>query len=245
MAIDDRGRLWVAEAYTYPIRAPEGKGKDRILIFEDTDGDGRFEKPQGLRRKAEPGQRPGSRLRRRVGRRGAVLAVHPRSRRRRQARRPAGGAARRLGLRGHARNAQHVHLGPRRLALRLPRRVHALERRQAGHARRRAHADQRRHLALSSHAARVRSLRPRHEQSLGRRFRRPRPGVLPRPASSRTCITSFRAAATSGRRASTSIRTPTTTSRRSPTTGTGSATRPTRATAARTPPAAAMPMPAR
>ena len=34
MAIDDRGRLWVAEAYTYPIRAAEGKGRDRILIFE-------------------------------------------------------------------------------------------------------------------------------------------------------------------------------------------------------------------
>ncbi|MBI3838901.1 MAG: DUF1080 domain-containing protein [Planctomycetia bacterium] len=43
MAMDDRGRLWVAEAYTYPIRAPEGQGKDRILIFEDADGDGRFE----------------------------------------------------------------------------------------------------------------------------------------------------------------------------------------------------------
>jgi putative membrane-bound dehydrogenase-like protein len=44
MAIDDRGRIWIAEAYTYPIRAPEGKGKDRILIFEDADGDGRLEK---------------------------------------------------------------------------------------------------------------------------------------------------------------------------------------------------------
>ena len=42
-AIDDRGRLWIAEAYTYPHRAPEGQGKDRILIFEDADGDGRFE----------------------------------------------------------------------------------------------------------------------------------------------------------------------------------------------------------
>ena len=41
-AIDDRGRLWVAEAYTYPIRAQEGQGKDRILVFEDTDGDGKF-----------------------------------------------------------------------------------------------------------------------------------------------------------------------------------------------------------
>ncbi len=41
-AIDHRGRLWVAEAYTYPNRAPEGQGKDRILVFEDTDGDGKF-----------------------------------------------------------------------------------------------------------------------------------------------------------------------------------------------------------
>jgi putative membrane-bound dehydrogenase-like protein len=39
-AFDDRGRIWVAEARTYPLRAPEGQGKDRILIFEDTDGDG-------------------------------------------------------------------------------------------------------------------------------------------------------------------------------------------------------------
>ncbi|MCO5051136.1 MAG: DUF1080 domain-containing protein [Verrucomicrobiae bacterium] len=42
-AIDDRGRLWVAEAYTYPNRAPEGKGRDRILVFEDQDGDGKFD----------------------------------------------------------------------------------------------------------------------------------------------------------------------------------------------------------
>ena len=44
MAIDDRGRLWIAEAYTYPIRAPEGEGKDRIVIFEDTNGDGKHDK---------------------------------------------------------------------------------------------------------------------------------------------------------------------------------------------------------
>src|SRR2546421_413467 len=41
-AIDDRGRLWVAEGYTYPVRQPEGQGRDRILVFEDTDGDGKF-----------------------------------------------------------------------------------------------------------------------------------------------------------------------------------------------------------
>ncbi len=43
-AIDERGRLWVAEAYSYPTKQPEGKGKDRILIFEDVDGDGTFKK---------------------------------------------------------------------------------------------------------------------------------------------------------------------------------------------------------
>lgn len=43
MAIDDRGRLWVAEGFTYPVRAKEGEGRDRILIFEDKDGDGKFD----------------------------------------------------------------------------------------------------------------------------------------------------------------------------------------------------------
>lgn len=41
---DARGRLWVAEAHTYPVRAPEGQGKDRVLIFEDTNGDGSLDK---------------------------------------------------------------------------------------------------------------------------------------------------------------------------------------------------------
>jgi putative membrane-bound dehydrogenase-like protein len=43
-AMDSRGRLWVAEAHTYPVRAPEGEGKDRVLIFEDTDGNGSLDK---------------------------------------------------------------------------------------------------------------------------------------------------------------------------------------------------------
>lgn len=42
--IDDWGRLWVAEGHNYPKRAPEGEGKDRILVFEDNDGDGKFDK---------------------------------------------------------------------------------------------------------------------------------------------------------------------------------------------------------
>jgi putative membrane-bound dehydrogenase-like protein len=40
---DSRGRIWIAEAMSYPNRQPEGQGKDRILIFEDRDGDGVFE----------------------------------------------------------------------------------------------------------------------------------------------------------------------------------------------------------
>jgi len=41
--IDSRGRLWVAEAYTYPNRAKDGEGRDKIIILEDTDKDGTFE----------------------------------------------------------------------------------------------------------------------------------------------------------------------------------------------------------
>jgi putative membrane-bound dehydrogenase-like protein len=39
---DDRGRLWVAENLSYPNWKPEGH--DRIVIYEDTDGDGHFDK---------------------------------------------------------------------------------------------------------------------------------------------------------------------------------------------------------
>ena len=39
--IDERGRLWVVENFEYPRRTPKGqKPRDRIKIFEDTDGDG-------------------------------------------------------------------------------------------------------------------------------------------------------------------------------------------------------------
>lgn len=43
MAFDHKGRLWVAEAYTYPKRAPEGQGLDKIIILEDTNQDGVFD----------------------------------------------------------------------------------------------------------------------------------------------------------------------------------------------------------
>jgi putative membrane-bound dehydrogenase-like protein len=48
---DHRGRMWVVEAYTYPRRHPEPgpiipdkKIGDKIVIFEDTDGDGKHDK---------------------------------------------------------------------------------------------------------------------------------------------------------------------------------------------------------
>lgn len=43
-AIDERGRLWIAEAYSYPNKRKDGKNEDRILILEDTKGDGTFDK---------------------------------------------------------------------------------------------------------------------------------------------------------------------------------------------------------
>lgn len=45
-AWDPRGRLWVAENYTYAERTVkwENKLRDRVLIFEDSDGDGKHDK---------------------------------------------------------------------------------------------------------------------------------------------------------------------------------------------------------
>lgn len=45
MTFDARGRMWVVENYTYSERSLnfDTRLKDRILIFEDTDGDGRFD----------------------------------------------------------------------------------------------------------------------------------------------------------------------------------------------------------
>ena len=172
-AIDDRGRLWVAEAYSYPFRQPPEKARDRIVIFEDKDNDGKFDgrKVFAERLNLVSGLELGF---------GGVyvgaapdLPVHPRQGRRRPARRASGRPARRLGVGRHARGLELVHLGPRWLALRLPWRVHALARRQARHARRRADAHQRRDLAIPPDPPRLRGLRPGDEQPLGRRLRPP------------------------------------------------------------------------
>jgi putative heme-binding domain-containing protein len=43
MTIDERGRFWVAESVEYP-RHPAGRGRDRIKILEDSDGDGKIDR---------------------------------------------------------------------------------------------------------------------------------------------------------------------------------------------------------
>ncbi|MCI0745471.1 MAG: ThuA domain-containing protein [Verrucomicrobia subdivision 3 bacterium] len=45
LAWDERGRLWIAETVDYPNELkPEGEGRDRLKICEDTDSDGRADK---------------------------------------------------------------------------------------------------------------------------------------------------------------------------------------------------------
>lgn len=41
--IDQRARLWVAEAFSYPTRRDDQDAKDTILVFEDRDHDGSYE----------------------------------------------------------------------------------------------------------------------------------------------------------------------------------------------------------
>src|SRR5688572_4108289 len=42
--IDDRGRLWVVEGNTYPAWKERSPERDRVLVLEDVDGDGRFDR---------------------------------------------------------------------------------------------------------------------------------------------------------------------------------------------------------
>jgi glucose/arabinose dehydrogenase len=44
MGFDPKGRLWVAAWPNYPERTPQSKTGDRLLVFEDTDGDGKADK---------------------------------------------------------------------------------------------------------------------------------------------------------------------------------------------------------
>ena len=44
MAWDTKGRLWIATWQNYPERTPTSKDGDKLLVFEDTDGDGKADK---------------------------------------------------------------------------------------------------------------------------------------------------------------------------------------------------------
>jgi len=44
MAIDPKGRIWIAEAFSYPEKRAPGEGRDVIRVFEDLDHDGTYEK---------------------------------------------------------------------------------------------------------------------------------------------------------------------------------------------------------
>jgi putative membrane-bound dehydrogenase-like protein len=44
MTFDTRGRLWVVECLSYPKWRHDNKGSDRVVILEDTDGNGTFDK---------------------------------------------------------------------------------------------------------------------------------------------------------------------------------------------------------
>ncbi len=76
-ALDDRGRLWVAEAHTYPDARARGPGPGPHPDLRGHQRRRPVRQPQGLHREPESRQRHRGRLRRRVGRRGAVPAVHP------------------------------------------------------------------------------------------------------------------------------------------------------------------------
>ncbi len=43
MTFDERGRIWITESLEYPRRSP-GRGRDRIKVLEDTNGDGKADK---------------------------------------------------------------------------------------------------------------------------------------------------------------------------------------------------------
>ena len=113
MRWDTRGRLWVSCSNTYPHVYPGHEPRDKLVILEDTDGDGRADKSTIF---ADRPARPALvrvRRRRRVRLRAAEPDV-PQGHRRRRKGRPAQRAAHRLRHRGLAPRAARFRLDARR-----------------------------------------------------------------------------------------------------------------------------------
>ena len=144
MTFDSRGRLWVVQYLQYPFpaglkvvkydqylravfdkvpaaAAARREGADKITVFEDTDGDGKYDKHKdvitGLNIVTSVAVGP----RRHLGAESAVSAVLSRRQRRRRARRRSRGAPERLRPGRHALGRQQPEVGPRRLAVRRQR----------------------------------------------------------------------------------------------------------------------------
>ena len=83
MAWDSRGRLWIAENYTYAERTQrfDLRQRDRVLIFEDSNGNGKFD-ANGLYRSSPDAQQHRARPGRRVATLPATIAVSARPQRR-------------------------------------------------------------------------------------------------------------------------------------------------------------------
>ena len=176
--IDPRGRLWVVENYSYPIwlGGPDGQGP-----HPDLRGHRRrrpVRQPQGLLGQgdephrasssgsAASGSAPTPNLLFIPDRDGDDVPDGPPE----------------VVLDGWDIKAQHnlfnaLNWGPDGWLWGCNGILAELARRQARHARRRASADQLRRLALSPDPAGLRGRRPRHDQPLGPRLRRPRRGV--------------------------------------------------------------------
>ena len=182
MAWDTRGRLWIAENYTYAERTKKfDLGlRDRVLIFEDRDGDGRFDRRTVFT--DEPQRLTSVEL----GLGGVWLLCPPQL------------------LFVPDRDGDDVPDGPAEVVLDgftvPPENYHTFANglrwgpdgwlygrcgasslgpdRRPRHARRRARPALRRPLAVPPRRQDVRGARPRHDQPLGPRLERPRRGVL-------------------------------------------------------------------
>ena len=66
MTFDAKGRLWVTTMPSYPMYLPGQKPNDKVLIFEDTNDDGKADTLHGVRRRTARAHRHRAGRRRRV-----------------------------------------------------------------------------------------------------------------------------------------------------------------------------------